>query len=387
MSEEIKGMLESGLKALSEKQVALEKSMEQYHGQLDEKSKVDSEVRAEVKALAEDFAKINAEITTIGQKMTEGVKAHEETRIVTAGDEFVKSEQFKQLVAGNSQRVRIEVKNTVTSGSTTVFPFQKPGVIQGDFAPVTIRQVLPSIGVSSNMVNSLREASWNNSASGVSQTAAKPESDITFEQYNVAIETVAHWIKVSNQLLADAPAIAAYINTRLRDGLAQEVDKQLLNGNGTTPNLSGLTDTGNFTAYSAVSDDLLVDAINRAKYQLWAIGRMPDTVIVNPADWGAMERTREGAGTGMYLYGLPGQFAGVNPFGVRVVMSNNMTPGKFLIGQLNGATMVYNREGAVVEMGYVNDDFTKNLVTIRAEERLGLGVERPTGILYGNFTA
>jgi HK97 family phage major capsid protein len=387
MSEEIKGMLESGLKALSEKQVALEKSMEQYHGQLDEKSKVDSEVRAEVKALAEDFAKINAEITTIGQKMTEGVKAHEETRIVTAGDEFVKSEQFKQLVAGNSQRVRIEVKNTVTSGSTTVFPFQKPGVIQGDFAPVTIRQVLPSIGVSSNMVNSLREASWNNSASGVSQAAAKPESDLTFEQYNVAIETVAHWIKVSNQLLADAPAIAAYINTRLRDGLAQEVDKQLLNGNGTTPNLSGLTDTGNFTAYSAVSDDLLVDAINRAKYQLWAIGRMPDTVIVNPADWGAMERTREGAGTGMYLYGLPGQFAGVNPFGVRVVMSNNMTPGKFLIGQLNGATMVYNREGAVVEMGYVNDDFTKNLVTIRAEERLGLGVERPTGILYGNFTA
>lgn len=387
MSEEIKGMLESGLKALSEKQVALEKSMEQYHGQLDEKSKVDSEVRAEVKALAEDFAKINAEITTIGQKMTEGVKAHEESRIVTAGDEFVKSEQFKQLVGGNTQRVRIEVKNTVTSGSTTVFPFQKPGVIQGDFAPLTIRQVLPSIGVSSNMVNSLREASWNNSASGVSQAAAKPESDITFEQYNVAIETVAHWIKVSNQLLADAPAIAAYINTRLRDGLAQEVDKQLLNGNGTTPNLSGLTDTGNFTAYSAVSDDLLVDAINRAKYQLWAIGRAPDTVIVNPADWGAMERTREGAGTGMYLYGLPGQFAGVNPFGVRVVMSNNMTQGKFLIGQLNGSTMVYNREGAVVEMGYVNDDFTKNLVTIRAEERLGLGVERPTGILYGNFTA
>lgn len=387
MSEEIKGMLESGLKALSEKQAALEKSMEQYHGQLDEKSKVDTEVRAEVKALADDFAKINAEITTIGQKMADGFKGAEEASVKTAGDEFIKSEQFKQLVTGQSQRVRFEVKNTVTSGNTTVFPLQKPGVIQGDFAPVTIRQVLPSIGVSSNMVNSLREASWNNSAAGVTQAAAKPESDITFEQYNVPVETVAHWIKVSNQLLADAPAIAAYINTRLRDGLAQEVDKQLLNGNGTAPNLSGLTDTGNFTAYSAVSDDLLVDAINRAKYQLWAIGRVPDTVIVNPADWGAMERTREGAGTGMYLYGLPGQFAGVNPFGVRVVMSNNMASGKFLIGALNSSAMVYNRQGAVVEMGYINDDFTKNLVTIRAEERLGLGVERPSGILYGNFTA
>ena len=396
MSIEIKEMLDEGLKAinaenakLAEKQAALEKSMEKYHGQLDEKSKVDGEVKNEVKSLAEEFAKINADITAMGQKMSEGFKGQEDTRVVTAGEEFVKSEQFKSFLSQNNRSalIRMEVKNTVTSGDTTVFPFQKPGVISGDFTPVTIRQVLPSIAVSSNMVNALREATWNNSAAGVTQAAAKPESDITFEQYNVPVQTIAHWIKVSNQLLSDAPAIAAYINTRLRDGLAQEVDKQLLNGNGTAPTLSGLTDTGNFTAYSAVSDDLLVDAINRAKYQLWAIGRAPDTVIVNPADWGAMERTREGAGTGMYLYGLPGQFAGVNPFGVRVVMSNNMTQGKFLIGQLNGSAMVYNREGSTVEMGYINDDFTKNLVTIRAEERLGLGVDRPTGILYGNFTA
>jgi HK97 family phage major capsid protein len=237
------------------------------------------------------------------------------------------------------------------------------------------------------MVNALREATWNNSAAGVTQAAAKPESDITFEQYNVPVQTIAHWIKVSNQLLADAPAIAAYINTRLRDGLAQKVDSQLLNGTGTAPQLSGLTDSGNFTAYTATAGDNLVDAINRAKYQLWAIGRMPDTVIVNPADWSTMELTREGSGTGMYLYGLPGQLAGANPFGVRVVMSNNMGVGKFLIGSLNTSTVVYNRQGAVVEMGYINDDFTKNLVTIRAEERLGLGVERPSGILYGDFTA
>jgi HK97 family phage major capsid protein len=387
MSEEIKSMLESGLKTLSEKQVALEKSMEQYHGQLEEKSKVDTEVRSEVKALAEEFAKINAEVTAVGQKMAEGFKSNEEKTIYTAGQELVKSDMFDRFVKGDMQRMRIELKNTVLSDSTTAFPLQKPGVIQGDFQPLTVRQVLPSIGVSTNMVNALREETWNNSARFVTQATAKPESDITFEQYNVPIETVAHWIKVSNQLLADAPAIAAYIDTRARDGLAQEVDRQLLNGNGATPNLSGLTNSGNFTAYSAVSDDLLVDAINRAKYQLWAIGRTPDTVIVNPADWGAMERTREGSGTGMYLYGMPGTFAGVSPFGVRVVLSANMAPGKFLIGQLNGSAVVYNRQGATVELGYVNDDFTKNLLTIRVEERLGLGIERPTGILYGNFSA
>lgn len=389
MSEEIKSMLETGLKALNEKQASLEKSMAQYHGQLEEKSKVDGEVKAEVKQLAEDFAKINAEITTIGQKMAEGYKAEEKVSVKSAGEEFIGSEQFKSFLSANSRNavIRMEVKNTVTSTGNTVFPMQKPGVIAGDFAPLTIRQVLPSMAVSSNMVNALRESSWTNDAAGVAQAGAKPESDIEFAPYNVAIETVAHWIKVSNQLLADAPAISAYINTRLRDGLAQKIDSQLLLGNGTSPQLSGLTDSGNFTAYTATAGDLLTDAINRAKYQLWAIGNAPDTVIVNPADWGAMERTREGAGTGAYLYGMPGTFAAANPFGVRVVMSNNMPAGKFLIGNLNGSTMVYNREGSTIEMGYVNDDFTKNLVTIRAEERLGLGVDRPTGILYGDFTA
>jgi len=371
-------------KALDTYGQTIEKAMEKYDGQLAEKGKVDEEIRSEVKALSEKFEKT---VTDLAQKMDNAYTKTESSIILSAGEEFVKSEQFKGLLAGNVHRARLDVKNTVTATTNTVFPQQNAGVIPGDFAPTTIRAALRTVPVSSLLVNSLREDTWNNSAAGVLQGGAKPESDLTFEQYNVTVETIAHWIKVSNQLLADAPAIVAYIDARARDGLAQEIDRQLLLGNGTTPNLSGLTDSGNYTAYSAVSDDLVVDAINRAKYQLWATGNMPDTVILNPADWGAMERSREGAGTGMYLYGIPGTAAGNNPFGVRVVLSNYMAPGNFLIGALAQSAVVYARQGATVEMGYVNDDFTRNLVTIRVEERLGLGVERPSGILYGAFTA
>jgi len=371
-------------KALDTYGQTIEKAMEKYDGQLAEKGKVDEEIRSEVKALSEKFEKT---VTDLAQKMDNAYTKTESSIILSAGEEFVKSEQFKGLLAGNVHRARLDVKNTVTATTNTVFPQQNAGVIPGDFAPTTIRAALRTVPVSSLLVNSLREDTWNNSAAGVLQGGAKPESDLTFEQYNVTVETIAHWIKVSNQLLADAPAIVAYIDARARDGLAQEIDRQLLLGNGTTPNLSGLTDSGNYTADSAVSDDLVVDAINRAKYQLWATGNMPDTVILNPADWGAMERSREGAGSGMYLYGIPGTAAGNNPFGVRVVLSNYMTPGNFLIGALAHSAVVYARQGSTVEMGYVNDDFTRNLVTIRVEERLGLGVERPSGILYGAFTA
>ena len=370
--------------ALDSHKSAIDAAIQKYEGQLEVNGKVSQEAKDEVKALSEKF---ESTITDLSQKL-EGIKTSAKDSVIeTAGAEFIKSEAFKSLVAGNTQRARLEVKNTVTSGTTTVFPQQNAGIISGDFKPLTIRQLFRAIPVASNMVNSQREASWTNDAAEVSQGAAKPESDLTFEQYNVPITTVAHWIKVSNQLLADAPAVVAYIDTRLRDGLAQRIDAQLLNGNGNSPNLSGITDSGNYTAYTASSGDLLVDAINRAKYALWAKGYMPDAVIVNPADWGAMERTREGSGSGNYLYGMPGAAGNANPFGVRIVLSANMTQGNFAIGAFDMACALYNRQGATVEMGYINADFTNNLVTIRAEERLGLGVEKPSAIYYGSITA
>lgn len=378
---ELKDIIEAGL---SKQEQKLQAAIEKFEGQLKDKGNVDTEVKGEVRELSEKFKELQSSMIDIAQKQT---SAQPEAKVKSAGEEFVSSEQFKQLVEGTTQRARLELKNTVTSGTTTTFPDQRPGVIPGSFGPLTLRQLLRSIPVTSNMVNSLREASWTTSAAEVSQGAAKNESDATFEQYNVPITTVAHWIKISNQLLADAPAVVAYIESRLRDGLAQRIESQLINGNGTSPNLSGFTDSGNFTAYTATSDDLLVDAINRIKYTMHAAGNMPDTVIVNPADWGAMERTREGANSGTYLYGMPGMAAGMNPFGLNVVLSNYLAAGKIIVGRMVDSAVLYNRSGAVVEMGYQNADFTNNLITIRAEERLGLGVDRPAGVYYGDFTA
>jgi HK97 family phage major capsid protein len=389
----------SEIKTLLEAQgTAVKTAMDKYHGQLDTLGKVHAEVKDEVKSLSEDYAKLQAQVQQMGQEIVGGIKAAQPQRELSAGEMLVKSDKFQAFVKGNGEigKVRIElpvgmtqVKSTTLAvvGETTL-PQQLPGVVPGAFVPLTLRAALPAMPVSTNSVIMLRESAWTNSAAEQTEGGSKLESDITFEDYDVPVRTVAHWLKVSNQLLADAPAIVAYINTRLRDGLAQRIERQLLNGDGTAPNISGFTDSGNFTAYTAASDDLLVDAINRAKYAMWAAGYPPDMVVVNPADWGAMERAREATTpSGPYLYGAPGAMAGMNPFGIRGVLSVNMTAGSFLIGQFQQHSMVLDRSGSVVEMGYVNDDFTKNLVTLRAEERLGLAITRPAAFRYGAFTA
>lgn len=380
MSEELNTILQKGLADVDSK---LKAALSDHTAQIEKNGKASTELTGKIDDMSAQFKEIRDEMDSLAQKQ---LIAHSDVVNASAGQEFVKSDAFKALAERRVERARYQVKNTVLAGSTTTFPQQNPGVIPGSFVPLTIRSQIPTIQVANNSVNSLRELAWTSSAAERAQDTAKPESALTFEQYNVPVETVAHFIKVSNQLMADAPAIAAYIDTRLRDGLAQRIDSQLLLGTGVAPLLSGFSKAGNFTAFTPTAGANLVESINKAKYGRWAVGEVVDTVIVNPADWAAMEVLREGAGSGTYLYGAPGTAAS-NPFGLSVVMSPYMPAGKFLIGSLRSSSTIYQREGAVVEMGFVNDDFTKNLITIRAEERLGLAVDRPAGIMYGNITA
>jgi hypothetical protein len=140
---EIEQIIDTGFKSVETKlEAQLAASIEKYEGQVKESGKAATEVKAEVKALSEKF---EAAMDQIAMKLN-GVDVSQPAQL-SAGAEFVKSEQYKQLLAVNTQRARLEVKNTIVSDGDTTFPFQKPGVITGDFAPLTIRQVLRSTPV------------------------------------------------------------------------------------------------------------------------------------------------------------------------------------------------------------------------------------------------
>ena len=381
MSEDIKSVIETGLKDVS---AQLEAKMAAHTSQIEKFGTAETKLTGDIDELSAKFKELQSAIIDLSQK---GAGYSNDEGRPTIGEQFAKSAAFGEFMQGSREKVRIEVKNNTFADSTTTLPRNKDGVVAGSFAPQTIRAQIPSIAVQDLAISTLRELAWDNKAAETAQGVLKPESDITFEPYNVIVETVAHWTRVSKQLMADAPAITDYINTRMRNGLMDRVEAQLLLGNGTAPNLKGLTSAGNFVAFTPTAGANLVESINKAKYNRWAAGEVVDTVIVNPVDWAAMETLREGAGTGAYLYGTPGTTAGTSPFGINVVLSQYMPAGKFLIGNLRGSAMIYQRQGIAVEMAYQNDDFTRNMITIRAEERLGLGVERPMGLMYGDITA
>lgn len=216
---------------------------------------------------------------------------------------------------------------------------------------------------------------------------AKPESTIDFTLVEEKIPTIAHWVKASRQILADVAGLRNVIENRLRYGLELKLEQQILNGTGAGAQMSGLFKSGNYQAFTPTSGDTAIDSISRAlgilhnSYEI-----MADLVILNPVDYRALQRLKA-TDSGLFLWGNPNGADSDQIWAVPIHASPSVTQGKFGITSTREVGELFMREDARVEVGYVNDDFTKNLVVLLGEMRGVFVVERPTSTLYGDLTA
>lgn len=310
------------------------------------------------------------------------------------GAQFVKSADYDSFVKrGVKGRVSFEVKNTVTNTIGLTYSERRPGLVDGAFRVFTIEDLLPSIPTQSNAIDWVRENVFTNAAAETTEGTAKPQSSLTFASATMPVSTVAHWIKITKQLAADNASLAAYVNTRMAYGVQLRVENQLISGNGTAPNLSGLTNTGNFTAHGYTAASLTGLGLLNNRFDL--IGKMigdcaladypADVIVLNTADWWTM-RLLKGTDN-QYILGMPSMTVPPTLFGLPVVASNAMVADNVLVGSLRQAATLHNREGLVIDISDQDDtNFQLNLLTIRAERRLALTVEKPAAVRYGDLT-
>lgn len=342
------------------------------------------EFKQTVEKMAKDHAELGERLREVEQKAADKAASGDKGAL-SIGASFVKSAEFQRFKSGEAQKARHEVKSTTLGSDATVAPERLAGVVGGAFRSLRLRDVLLSGTTASNSIEITRELEYTNAAAETAEGEAKPESDVDFELVTVPVRTVAHWLKVSRQFLDDAPAVASFIDQRLRYGVEKRIDSQLLAGNGTAPNIGGLTRAGNHSAFTPEAGESAIDSVNRAIYAVWAADYAPTAVILNPADWGKIER--EIGTDGQYLLGDPKAGALAQIWGLPVVLTNAMTAGKLMVGAFDIAAQVFNRQGVAVEASESDgDNFTKNLVTLRAEARLALAVYRPASIVFGDLT-
>jgi len=225
----------------------------------------------------------------------------------------------------------------------------------------------------------------------VAEGATKPQTDFDIVEATAKVEKIAVWIKVSKEALADIKFLQGEINTELRELVALKLDEQILSGDGTSPNLRGiLTVAPTFAAVSTMA--LLVPTPNRFDVMVAAVAQIAaanftaDTIVVNPADYYAMQLVKDAEGR--YLLPPFSSADGMTIAGLRVVANNGVAVGTFLVGDFKKATLAI-REDVNIQIGYVNDDFIKNLVTILAEMRAVLYVKSNwlNAFVKGTFSA
>lgn len=382
--------------ALDGLQTQLDAKMAEHTAEIQKHGNASTALTGKVDDLATKFAETDAKLRDLIQKAQEGY-ASAKPELKTMGRLFIESEQFASLKSGRSEKARLEVKNTIIGegGSpvdpvNTIVPQDRlPGIVPGAFRALSVLDFFPAGSTGSNQIEYTREADYTNAAAEVREGILKAESSLTFELIQDPVRTIAHWLKASKQVLDDAPALETYINRRLSHGVRNRLEFQILRGNGTSPNMAGLTASGRSTAFTPTSGESALKSLNRAKYAVIAADEMPDVFFMNPADWGAIER--DTTSEGVYVAGEGNSISyvanGLQPlaWGIPVVTSNNVAAGNFYC-VASFATQLFVRSGVTVEMGYVNTDFTQNLVTILAEMRAALAVFRPDAIRYGALT-
>jgi HK97 family phage major capsid protein len=372
---------------------AIEASMAAFQEKADQEIKNAGSASLETKNALDNLGKQQKEIA---DRLLEIEQAQNNSGdpqgVASMGKQFTNSDGYKSFANGGSNKVRIEVQNNTSTGSdATVAPDRKHGVVAGGFTPLNIEDLFTSIPTSSNAIEYTRELSWTNNAAEVAEAGTRAESDITFELRNMPVSSVGHFTKISKELAADSPALAAYINTRMIHGVNSRVQAQLIAGNGTTPNLSGLLDAGNFTAHgyadAALGSSLKKLALIRKMIADAYNNGFPATAIVlNPTDCAQIDidlfQTAGGhARFGVSSAGLP------TLFGLPVFESAAMTADQVSVGNFMMGATLHNRQGVIVELSDSDgSNFTQGLVTIKAERRLALTVEQPLAILAGDLT-
>jgi HK97 family phage major capsid protein len=212
----------------------------------------------------------------------------------------------------------------------------------------------------------------------------KPEGTMRFERVQEVVKTIAVWIPATKRALSDAGQLRGLIDDELRSDTNEELEDQLLNGDGTGESFTGLANTSGVLVQAFVTD--IVATARKAITNLLINGRqVPTAYLFNPQDWESFDLIKDDQGR--YYWGGPMAQGMRTLWGVPVAQSFFQTQGTGWLA--NWRKMVlWDRMQAMISVSDSHADFfIRNMVAILCELRAAMGVIRPTGFVEIDLTS
>jgi HK97 family phage major capsid protein len=326
------------------------------------------------------------------------------------GKQVTDSADYKAMVEGRAKAGQVDVKvaATITEGIIPAFsggaglagqlntPEFLPGITALKFQPLTVADLIPSGTTGSSSISYVIESAFQDLTATVSEGGTKPQLDLTLARRQDNVTKIANVAKVTDEMFQDQPAFQSYLTNRMIFGVKRVEENQLLNGNGTPPQLQGILNrSGLATTVVTAAGLTALKAMEGIYNQITAFRAVsfvePDAFVIHPTDWQTIRLGKDsqnqyyggGPFTGAYGNPVPSNLDSL--WGLKAVITTAIAQGTVLVGGFAESAQVFRNQGLSVQMTDSNvDDFINNLITLRAEERLALAVYRPAG--FGKVT-
>lgn len=255
-------------------------------------------------------------------------------------------------------------------------PTRLPGIQRSAQEERTVSDLMLQGRTDNNTITYFVETTFTNAAAETAEGATKPEGALAFTERTDNVRKIPVWIPATTELLDDVPMMLSYIQERLGFMVERREETQLLVGDGTAPNISGIMDRPGLQT-QAKGADPTPDAVYKAMTKIRSIAfAEPTAGVFHPNDWQDIRLLR--TADGIYIWGSPADAGVERIWGLDVRITTAMTENTALIGAFRPHAQIFRRQGLTITISTEHDTYLiENKVAILAETRLALAVYRP----------
>ena len=373
-------LLKDGIENLegTAKSVKVAERVRELNAELDEFCKQCEDLEAAEKA-GEAFEKREA---TLDRQPLPGSPEKKEQK--TVGQLITEHDTFKKWMAG-SKDGKIEIAEVGIDSLKTLFQtsagwlpesIRTGQVVDAVTRPLQILDIMPVGQTGMANIVYMEETTRTHAAAERSEGDAAAESTFVLTERTSPVREIADSIPVTDIQLEDVAMVSSYLDGRLRFGIRQRFDTQIISGDGTPPNLEGILNVTGIQT-QAKGADPIPDAVFKAMTKIRVTGRaVPTHYVSHPNDWQEIRLLR--TADGIYIWGNPSEAGPERIWGLPVVQNEALTENTSLVGSFEPAWIsLFERRGVVIERGFVGTQFVEGKQTIRGSMRAALVVFRP----------
>lgn len=287
----------------------------------------------------------------------------------------------------------MQTKAIPTIGAGVIEPTRVPGIVKvTEFDQLILRDILNIGQTGSNSVEWVREVSYTRAAEPTAHGAVKPEAAKVFDLVSTPVRTIAVWMPVQDQQLDDLPMLQGEINTNLLYDLDKRLEELITWGDGVGLNFLGFFNDpliwacGQMNAAGltrVVAGDTLIDIIRRGITDVRVAGYSPNGVLVHPYDWENIQLLK--STTNEYVWVVVTEGGISRLWGVPMVetvacedfQGFEIEQRNLLVGDFTRGATLWDRMESKISVGWIDDQFVRNMRTILAEFRAAWAIRRP----------